>query len=276
MQDAELLQGEDLPLGPATAHHLGDQLHGDRGGEDRLPVHLVVEEEQVVRGVEHPGDLDRSPVAGAQRQAVQERQLLVRSGRHGRPSGRGGVQAPRAVAEHDRRFAPGPALDLVDDRHHPARPGAVETERQGVEGLVGRGIVALPGVPEAPGDRGEQDEEPELLRTQPRGQGEGAVHLGAEDPVERLRCLVLDPPVFDRPGAVDHPVDPAEFEVERVEQGARRRRRRAHPPGRSARWHRPGASPRDGPACRGPAAGGGRPLRPRRAWRAAPRGAGRR
>ncbi len=80
--------------------------------------------------------------------------------------------------------------------------------RQLVQHLVGRSVVSLPPIAEAPGHRAEEHQEIQILRPQFSAQGESAICLRVEDAIEGLRGLILDEPILDDTGSVDDPVQP--------------------------------------------------------------------
>src|SRR5579875_1184426 len=103
------------------------------------------------------------------------------------------------------------------------RPGAVELNGQLVQHLAGGGVVALPTVAESPGDRAEEDQE--LQRTGPQlpAEGQRAIDLSANHPLERGKLLVTDQLVFDNSSAVNNSVDASVSVVDTVNQRAKGR-----------------------------------------------------
>src|SRR5262249_46209597 len=106
------------------------------------------------------------------------------------------------------------------DGHDPAGPAAVELVREPTEDLAGSGIVGLPAVSEASGDRAEEDQEAQALRAKPVGQHHGRAGLGGHHPTQGGQLLVRDQPVLANARAVQHAVDPAVALVHRVDEGA--------------------------------------------------------
>ena len=118
-------------------------------------------------------------------------------------SGRDHPQAAAAEVPFEVGDHPDARPRAPDHRDDPARPAAVEPDRQLVQGLVGRRVVGLAPVAEPAGDRREERGEPERLGPEQPGEVQGAVELGAEHAVERLGRLVAEQLVLDHPRAVD-------------------------------------------------------------------------
>ena len=112
------------------------------------------------------------------------------------------------------------------DAHHPGAAEAVAPHPgEGVEGVVGGGVVALAPVAEDAGHAAEQGQEAQAAAG-PEGVGEGggARHLGLEDPGEGLGGLGRQQAVLADAGPVDHAVEAAVAGVDVVDHGPDRGR----------------------------------------------------
>ena len=159
------------------------------------------------------------------------------------------------------------------DAHDPgvAQPVAPDPG-EGVEGVVGGGVVGLAPVAVDAGDAAEQGEEAQAgVGRQGVGQGDGAGHLGLEHPGEGLGGLGRQQPVLADAGPVDDAVEPAVAGVDVVDHGLGPRPGRARRPRgsgrrrRGRRGRRGWPAPRARPGCGGrwprPRPAGGRPTR---------------
>jgi hypothetical protein len=96
----------------------------------------------------------------------------------------------------------------------------VQLIRQFVQHLVGRAVIDLPPVAEAPRDRAEKDEEFQTLSAQFASQRYGAVHLGAEYLSEGIQRFVADAAIRDDAGPVNHAIESPEPFIHAVDQAA--------------------------------------------------------
>src|SRR5262249_17730540 len=98
------------------------------------------------------------------------------------------LEPPLQLGRDHSSHGPGSPVDRDDTRG--MEP--IELARQLVHDLVGGGVISLPPVAEPAADRGEEDQEPELLEAQQASQEERAVRLGLEHTPEGRRVLLLD------------------------------------------------------------------------------------
>src|SRR5262245_27151878 len=95
------------------------------------------------------------------------------------------------------------------DGQHSTRPATIQLQRVLAQRLVGRSIVRLSSVAVAAGNGSKENTELQPLRFQSFAQQHDTCCLGAEDPVERIRSLILDELVLHNSGTVNDAIDAA-------------------------------------------------------------------
>ena len=94
-------------------------------------------------------------------------------------------------------------------RHDSPRPFLVKLKRELIEYLVGSGVIGLASIAKSSGYRREEHEELQRLSANKPGEYEGAVGLGANHAIKRIRGFVLHQLIFDYAGTMDDPIQAA-------------------------------------------------------------------